>query len=246
MKTTTNDTTNAAPAVRVARALRESVEADGHPVVRFLYERYLAFGLAFFGGMLPDCTVLLSPPSSPRALGDHCAADEHGLRYRVRIAPSVVRGGELLLADVLLHELVHVWCNAAGQPEKGYRGHGPAFAAACNKIGEMIGLPAVGVRGRDGLPDCAQWPLNVRPAGYYDQAGEGGEGGETGGKRAAKGGSPRSKTRDRSREQARAIAFIGDATSAEIVEVVRAIQARLTAIAAGAGKKPDVSELGAA
>lgn len=145
------------PALRVARALSEAVEADGVPVVRRLYELYRGFSGQHFGGRLPECAILLSPPGSPRALGDHCAADEHGLRYRVRIAPSLARRGEL----------VHVACSAAGDAEPGYKGHGPKFAERCNVIGAELGLPPVGVKGRDGLPNCAQWPTNVRPPGYY-------------------------------------------------------------------------------
>ena len=50
-------------------------------------------------------------------------------------------------------------------------GHGRDFAAICNRIGEALGLPPVVIRRRKGdsktLPICAQWPSNVRPAGYY-------------------------------------------------------------------------------
>jgi hypothetical protein len=46
----------------------------------------------------------------------------------------------------------------------------PRFAAKCNQIGATLGLPPVGVKGRHGLPDCAQWPACVRPAGYYPEA----------------------------------------------------------------------------
>jgi hypothetical protein len=160
---------------RVARALRDAVDDGGAPIVRMLYAYYCAFNALFFLNALPDCTILLSPPSSPRALGDHCATDEHGLKYRVRIAPSLARRGELWIADVLLHELVHVACAKAGEDEPGYKGHGPKFAARCNAIGAIIGLAPVGVLGRGGLPNCAQWPTNVRPAGYYGENDKRGE-----------------------------------------------------------------------
>lgn len=160
------------PSARVATALRSTVRAQGSDVVRFLFEAYGMLEAAFFSKRLPEAMILLSPPGSPRALGDHVPLDEHGLRYRIRIAPKSARRGELFLVDVLLHEMVHVWRNAEDphDREKGYRGHGPKFAAECNRIGAMMGLPTVEARGdRKGVPDCSTWPVCVRPAGYYGE-----------------------------------------------------------------------------
>jgi hypothetical protein len=66
--------------------------------------------------------------------------------------------------------MIHVWQAETDNREPGYAGHGPKFAAECNRIGKALGLAEVGVKGRGGLPDCAGWPLNVRPAGYYGDA----------------------------------------------------------------------------
>jgi hypothetical protein len=64
--------------------------------------------------------------------------------------------------------MVHAWASEVDEDlEPGYKGHGPRFAAKCNAIGATLGLPPVGVKGRGGRPDCAQWPICVRPAGYY-------------------------------------------------------------------------------
>jgi hypothetical protein len=79
--------------------------------------------------------------------------------------------GERLALDALLHEMIHVWQNETDNQEPGYQGHGPKFAAMCNQIGEKLGLGKVGTKGnKEGLPNCAQWPLNVRPEGYYGES----------------------------------------------------------------------------
>lgn len=150
----------------LARELRARVDDEGAPAVRSLYRAFDRLNASYFGGRLPAVTILLSATGSPRALGDHCRQDEHGIHFRIRIAPAAFRRGEAYALDVLLHELVHVACAIADEPERGYRGHGPAFADRCNGIGALLELPAVAPRGR-GAPDCAQWPVNVRPPGYY-------------------------------------------------------------------------------
>jgi hypothetical protein len=119
--------------------------------------------------MLP--LILITTPSSPRAWADYIDKDVHGIQSRVRLAAKVFENGQLFALDVLLHELVHAWqAEVVHDRELGYRGHGPKFAAKCNEIGARLGLPPVGVKGRDGLPDCAQWPMCVRPPDYYGPA----------------------------------------------------------------------------
>jgi hypothetical protein len=68
--------------------------------------------------------------------------------------------------------MIHLHCDEViGEPETSYKGHGPVFAGECNRIGETLGLSRVRPakkRGKDrDLPSCAQWPENVRPAGFY-------------------------------------------------------------------------------
>jgi hypothetical protein len=156
---------------RPHKATRAVVETLGEEAPRALYRAFDAYNAEHFAGALGAPLIFLTQTSGPRALGDYIGRDVHGLRSRVRIAPGVVARGELFALDVLLHEMVHAWASeVASDPEHGYRGHGPVFAAKCNEIGAKLGLPPVGVKGRKGLPDCAQWPLCVRPAGYYPTA----------------------------------------------------------------------------
>lgn len=154
----------------VHTAMAASVQANGLDVAREIYETARQFNQDYFGGMLTALLVEITAPASPRALATHEPRTPEGVDCVIRIAPSVVADGPLTWKDVLLHEMIHVWQTEADKREPGYAGHGPHFAAKCNEIGAKLGLAEVGVKGRDGKPDCAQWPLNVRPAGYYGEA----------------------------------------------------------------------------
>lgn len=178
------------------KATRDVVDVDGAKFVKILYRWFDEMNVAHFAGELAPPLVLVASTSSPRAIGDHIPKDVHGLRSVVRLHPKLaIERGPLFLKDALLHEMVHVWqSEIAKDIEQGYRGHGPLFAARCNEIGAELGLPPVGLKGRNGLPDCAQWPMCVRPADYYPPAppkktrakkappatAAGGEGGEQG------------------------------------------------------------------
>lgn len=157
------------PEYSVARELRATAERDGAALVRELHHAYEAINARHFGNQLPPAAILVTRTQSPRALGDHIPQDENGIRYRVRISPVAMRRGPRFMLDVLLHETVHLaQAHIDGDTEKGYQGHGPIFARRCNEIGATLGLAEVAARGaRQGKPDCAQWPINVRPAGYY-------------------------------------------------------------------------------
>ncbi len=151
-------------------ATRAIVDALGHEAPRALYQAFDEFNEAHFDGKLGAPLILVTPPSGARAWGDYAERDVHGLRSTIRIAPSSYRHGRRFAIDVLLHEMVHAYQSEVDrQTEPGYRGHGPRFAAKCNEIGRTLGLPEVGVKRRRGLPDCAQWPVCVRPAGYYPE-----------------------------------------------------------------------------
>lgn len=153
------------------RATAKVVELAGHPAARLLYAAAAEFNAQYFKGQLGQPLVLITPAMSARTLGDYVPRDLHGIESRIRIAPKAAERGDLFMLDVLLHELVHAWQHEMdGDLEDSYRGHGPKFAAKCNEIGAELGLPKVGVKGRDGLPDCKSWPMNVRPAGYYPEA----------------------------------------------------------------------------
>ncbi len=167
-----NETAAAAPIALLERrpheATRAVVEVLGEHAPRALYRAFDEFNEKYFGGALGAPLLFATQTSSPRAFGDYCGRDVHGLRSRIRIAPKAFARGELFATDVLLHEMVHAWQSEVDdEQELGYKGHGPRFAAKCNEIGTALGLPSVGVKGRHGLPDCAQWPMCVRPADYY-------------------------------------------------------------------------------
>lgn len=166
-----NNANNAPAAIVATRAVHAAmaatVQAAGLDVAREIYETARQFNQDYFGGMLTALLVEITAPASPRALATHEPRTPEGVDCVIRISPAVVAAGPVVWKDVLLHEMIHVWQTEADKREPGYAGHGPEFAAKCNEIGAKLGLGEVGVKGRKGLPDCAQWPLNVRPAGYY-------------------------------------------------------------------------------
>lgn len=173
MNNATSPAQSAVTSRAVHSAMAATVQAAGLDVAREIYETARQFNQDYFGGMLTALLVEITAPASPRALATHEPRTPEGVDCVIRIAPSVVADGPLTWKDVLLHEMIHVWQTEADKREPGYAGHGPEFAAKCNEIGAKLGLGQVGVKGRGGLPDCAQWPLNVRPAGYYGESGRG-------------------------------------------------------------------------
>ena len=152
-------------------ALRSVATSKGTDLARMLIDLFDALNATYFEGRLAAPVVLIAATSSPRALGDYNAHDPNGIESRIRIAPGVAEVGASFAADVLLHEMIHAWCAEVEQDtERGYKGHGPKFAAKCNEIGRTLGLGDVYARPRGklkGYPDCAFWPMNVRPAGFY-------------------------------------------------------------------------------
>ena len=138
----------------------------------------------FFDAEMLSPYIVLSAPSSPRAEGDCAAVSGFGGRSQIRIRPSLLtgtyprlrrghtaEGRRLYVLDVLLHEMIHQWQQeVTGIVERSYHGHGPSFRDKCNEIDAKLGLPPVGLKTRRGtltLPNCAHWPSNVRPTGYY-------------------------------------------------------------------------------
>jgi hypothetical protein len=152
------------------KAMAGHVDAHGSEQAKALYELAQLYDRQYFGGQLGALFIEIAAPASPSALATHQPVSPEGVAMVIRIAPSVVDSGPALAADALLHEMIHAWQRVADKSEPGYAGHGPEFAAKCNEIGAQLGLAPVGVKGRANLPDCAQWPLNVRPDGYYGEA----------------------------------------------------------------------------
>lgn len=165
-----NESTNHLGARNPHKAIVAHVNEFGSDDSQALYNLAAIYDRVFFAGSLGQVFVEIGSPGSPRALATHEARTPEGVACKVRIAPSVVDASPELAADALLHEMVHMWTTVVGLREPGYEDHGPNFAAKCNAIGKVLGLAPVGVKGRDGLPDCAQWPLNVRPEGFYGEA----------------------------------------------------------------------------
>lgn len=149
-------------------AVAEVVDLFGSELAQLLYKSFAELNAEHFGGDLGSPMILITQAESARTLGDYTPRDVHGLESRIRIAPHAAKRGALFALDVLLHEMVHAWQHELDEDlENGYRGHGPRFAKKCTEIGAKLGLGPVGVKGRDGLPDCKSWPMCVRPAGYY-------------------------------------------------------------------------------
>jgi len=165
--------TNAASNYLTARnphnAIAGHVVTYGNESAQALYVLADVYDTLYFGETLGQVFVEIGSPGSPNALATCEFRTPEGVAAKLRIAPSVVADSAELAADALLHEMIHMWQAVSDNLEPGYEGHGPKFAAKCNEIGAILGLPPVGVKGRDGLPNCAQWPLNVRPVGYYGE-----------------------------------------------------------------------------
>jgi hypothetical protein len=151
-----------------------------------LYGEWADWNERHFSGRLTVPYLLLTSPTSPRALGDYGKVSCFGGYGQICIRPTLLTGKHRCLragaefaegrfrfvADVFLHESVHQHCDEVlGNLELSYKGHGPVFAGECNRIGSALGLPPVRPAKARGpnkdLPSCAYWPHNVRPDGYY-------------------------------------------------------------------------------
>jgi hypothetical protein len=150
-------------------AVAEVVHSQGSNDARKLYKLFHIYNETYFDDRLAAPLILITQASSNRTLGDYIPQDVHGFESRIRISPSVLkRGGMIFAKDVLLHEMIHGWSHEVRcEPETEYKGHGPVFANRCNRIGKKLGLNPVGVKGESTLPNCAYWPMNVRPKSYY-------------------------------------------------------------------------------
>lgn len=174
-------------------AFEQFVLAEATPFFRQflgrLYERWHAFNQRWFEGTLTVPYLTFGTPRVPRALGTCARLADWGGRLQICLRASLVDGSHPLLLpdddflpgrlrfldDTLLHEMIHQWqFEVAGDAEPGYKGHGPGFAAECNRIGAQLGLPLVRPAKQRGphamRPSCAQWPLNVRPTEHYQGA----------------------------------------------------------------------------
>jgi len=162
-----------------AAAIEKQARLQGEPVSVSLYNAARIFNAEFFDGSLLPCAVEVTTPGSQRALADYRSKTVEGIESHIRISPRAVRKGLRYALDVLLHELLHAYCyEVIGNVEPKWGYHGPIWAAQCNRVGRLMGLGEVFVKGRGG-PNAAQWPICVRPQGFYgfeqEQGGEVGE-----------------------------------------------------------------------
>lgn len=148
----------------IQRALNAHIETHGEKLPQLLLTTFRTYNERFFDNLLETPCVLVTNPASPRALGDYCARDEHGLESRIRIRPNLTKRGLRYLEHVLLHEMVHAWVwEIQRERERSYRGHGPLFTAKANEISKALDLDLLDVapKGRHKKPDAAQWPMSA-------------------------------------------------------------------------------------
>jgi hypothetical protein len=172
----------------IRRLIRDHARAqDGYDAR--LYDLWEKWNAEFFEGQMVPSLIQLTQPQTTTRYGD-CSpySGLAGIRTRIRLRPSMLRGTCLelkhgnrnpegcrrFLEDVLLHEMIHQFHQEiTGQNDDGYNGHGPAFSAKVNEIGAKLGLPPVGrtLKKRDcaakGLACPSHWPHVVRPTDYY-------------------------------------------------------------------------------
>ena len=151
-----------------------------------LDEHWVSINGDDFEGACEKPYIMLAEPKTPGVLGDYSKVSGWGGRGQIRIRESLVKGkhkmvrdgdefkeGRMrLVKDVLLHLSVCQYCDEMMHHEEiSYKGNGPVFTAECNRIGEALGLPAVGIAKKDrrplGVESCADWPWKVRDPDYY-------------------------------------------------------------------------------
>ena len=142
-----------------------------------------AFNCVYFDRKMTPSAIFITPPQSPKALADCALHSAYGGKHQIRIRPAVIDGTYrgfnpnhkvknrwLYITDILLHEMIHqMQHEVLNLTEAGYQSHGNEYTSIANQIGETLGLPPVYIRRRKDktIPLASQWPLNVRPAGYY-------------------------------------------------------------------------------
>jgi hypothetical protein len=152
----------------VPRAMATTVADYGTPEAQALYEYWRDFlNPKLFDGRLPEPLIRYGALPA-KLLGSYQARDAQGVRSTITIRHSLQ--DDLARAkDTLIHEAIHMGIYELGSgalaPEPGYRGHGPLFAAECNRISEILDLRySNGERvvwtpkGRNQGEDCAHFP----------------------------------------------------------------------------------------
>lgn len=149
------------------------------------------FNRLYFFNKLPLLEIKIGSCASPRTwLGQNALRGDHGILSEITISgrlftnsfkglliqDTTKRGFTRFIDDILLHEMVHAYCDLVRrQPELTYRGHGPVFTEECNRIGQILGLaPVKHSKSRkffeEHIPKCNHWPQAVRHVDYYEGA----------------------------------------------------------------------------
>jgi len=149
-----------------------------------LYRRWYEYNLAYFNGALLPLEITVDHIPSPSFgnwyLGQYYARRRRivleaefltGRHVAVRSGDQYAAGRFRVIADTLLHEMIHQYqvevlqlkrFDASGK--RLHHVHGKGFAEKANFIGQLLGLAPVSFT-RD--PFNKDWPHNVRPASYY-------------------------------------------------------------------------------
>lgn len=183
----------AGTAIAHREAFRDYVLREAEPWHREhlgrLYGLWDEWNATYYEGAMTSPYILLNEPTAPQVYGCCGLVSGFGGKSEIRLRPSLLAGTHphmrqglgyaegrfTFVADVLLHEMVHQWQQeVSGELDEAYHGHGPAFRDTCNRIGAVLGLAPVRTskkRGKDAdLPSCSQWPHNVRPSAWYQDA----------------------------------------------------------------------------
>ena len=160
-------------------------KADGpyKDFIRGLGKAFDEFNALYFDNSLTPAHIAITQPDSRHALADCSVFSGHGGTHQIRIKRSLIEGTHkrfnpshaienrwLYILDILLHEVAHHFVHEIlNDYSDSYGGHGVNYTKRANQIGDQLGLPHVVERNRKdkSLPISSQWPLNVRPAGYY-------------------------------------------------------------------------------
>ena len=160
-------------------------DSDGpySKILQRMAKAWLEFNKDYFNDSLTNAFISVTPPVSRRALADCAKESGYGGKHQIRFLPSVINGTYdrfnpshafenrwLYIVDILLHEQIHQYVHEIfNNYSKSYGGHGDAFTDLANQIGDALGLPHVDKRRRKdkSLPISSQWPMCVRPEGYY-------------------------------------------------------------------------------
>lgn len=160
-------------------------QADG-PYKEFIpkiNQTWSEYNDLYFDGSLTPAYIAITTPRVAKALADCSLWSSYGGKHQIRIRESVIDGTHslfnpnhaiadrwLYILDVLLHEQVHQYVHEIlNSYSKSYGGHGTFYTDRANQIGDALDLPPVDKRRRKdkSMPISSQWPMCVRPAGYY-------------------------------------------------------------------------------